>query len=182
MIHKKQSENIQPIAFIFVKVGKEGQKMRGYKKVENKYVMLVTSEDERYRRGEVGLDFFINRPWEGILEEIIFGNSAEELYGNGGNEGLFYQVYDTETGKRIGYGTIDPNYPREDIEEWEKEKIKEGEGSMENQERITLSFTDDIGYTEFKVLKSWYNIRKDNMTVEKMYFVASGDEESGFIS
>lgn len=61
-------------------------------------------------------------------------------------------------------------------------KIKEGEGNMENQERITLSFTDDIGYTEFKVLKSWYNIHKDNMTVEKMYFVASGDEESGFIS
>lgn len=68
------------------------------------------------------MDFFISRPWEGILEEIIFGNSAEELYGNGRNEGLFYQVYDTETGKRIGYGTMYPDYPKEDIEEWEKEK------------------------------------------------------------
>lgn len=51
-----------------------------------------------------------------------------------------------------------------------------------DKEKIRLNFTDEIGYTEFKVLKSWYNINKDNMTVEEMYFVASGDEESGFIS
>lgn len=97
------------------RIGKRGHKMRGYK-----YVMIVTSEDEKYEKGETDLSFYACEPWKGLLEEVIYGNNAEELYGDGKREGLFYQLYETETGKRIGYGTIDPDYPREDIEEWEK--------------------------------------------------------------
>lgn len=94
--------------------------MRGYK-----YVMIVTSEDEKYEKGETDLSFYACEPWKGLLEEVIYGNNAEELYGDGKREGLFYQLYETETGKRIGYGTIDPDYPREDIEEWEKQKLSQ---------------------------------------------------------
>lgn len=86
---------------------------------EKKYMMIVTSEDERYRR-VCDLDFFMENPWEGLLEEVVFGNNADELYGDGRNEGLFYQLYHMETGKRISYGTLDPDYPEEEIEEWEK--------------------------------------------------------------
>lgn len=91
------------------------------KKNQPKYVMIVTSEDERYEKGETDLSFYACKPWEGILEEVVFGNNAEELYGDGHNEGLFYQLYETETGRRIGCGTIDPDYPKEEIEEWEKQ-------------------------------------------------------------
>ena len=89
---------------------------------KTKYMMIVTAEDERYEKGEVQLDFFMEEPWEGVLEDIVFGNNAQELFGNGEYEGLFYQVYETETGTRIGWGTIDCYYPKEEIEEWEKEK------------------------------------------------------------
>lgn len=92
------------------------------KKNQSKYVMIVTSEDERYDRGETNLGFYACEPWEGLLKKVVYGNDFEELYGDGRDEGLFYQVYERKTGKRIGYGTIDPDYPREDIEEWEKEK------------------------------------------------------------
>lgn len=86
---------------------------------EYKYVMIITSEDERYASGEKDLGWFGEHPWEGILEDIVFGNNWEELFGDGRNEGLFYQLYSTETGKRIGYGSLDPDTPREEIEEWE---------------------------------------------------------------
>lgn len=173
--------------------------MRGYNKVENKNnePLILEPEDWTEEEYKVLLKVFgcpenttsIKVKYSSVEwfeEHKLKKNQSKYVMivtsEDGRDEGLFYQVYERKTGKRIGYGTIDPDYPKEDIEEWEKEKIKEGEGNMENQERITLSFTDDIGYTEFKVLKSWYNIHKDNMTVEKMYFVASGDEESGFIS
>lgn len=87
-----------------------------------KYVMIVTSEDERYENGEKGLDYFGDHPWEGTLEEIVFGNSFDELYGDGRNEGLFQQTYEMETGKRLSYGFLDPETPREEIEEYEKNK------------------------------------------------------------
>lgn len=89
---------------------------------EKKYVMIVTSEDERYGYDGIQLDFFWNNPWEGLLVDIVYGNSYEELFGNGDYEGLFYQLYSTETGERIGYGSLDPDSPREEIEEFEKNK------------------------------------------------------------
>lgn len=89
---------------------------------EKKYVMIVTSEDERYGHDGIQLDFFWDNPWEGKLEEIVYGDSWDELFGDGHNEGLFYQLYSTETGERIGYGSLDPDSPREEIEEFEKNK------------------------------------------------------------
>lgn len=90
---------------------------------EYKYVMIVTVEDERYDSGEKDLCWFGEHPWEGTLVEIVFGNSFDELMGNGEHEGLFQQTYEMETGKRLSYGFIDPYTPREEIEEWE-EKCK----------------------------------------------------------
>ena len=87
---------------------------------EYKYVMIVTSEDERYDSGEKDLSWFGEHPWEGTLEKIIFGNSFDELMGDGHNEGLFQQTYEMETGKRLSYGFLDPDTPREEIEEWEE--------------------------------------------------------------
>lgn len=89
--------------------------------MNKKYVMIITSEDERYHSGEVGLDFFTNNPWEGTLEEIVFGDNSDELYGDGKNEGLFYQLYETDTGERIGRGIFEPDSLTEEIEQWEKE-------------------------------------------------------------
>lgn len=88
---------------------------------EYKYVMILTEEDERYDSGEMDLSDFANAPWEGTLKEIVFGNSFDELMGDGHNEGLFQQTYEMETGKRLSYGFLDPDTPREEIEEWEKE-------------------------------------------------------------
>lgn len=88
--------------------------------LNKKYVMIITSEDERYEAGEKDLCWFGEHPWEGILVEIIFGNSFDELMGDGKHEGLFQQTYDMETGKRLSYGFLDPITPREEIEEWEK--------------------------------------------------------------
>lgn len=132
---------------------------RKLKKNQSKYVMIVTSEDERYDRGETDISFYACEPWEGLLEEVVFGNRAEELYGDGKNEGLFYQVYETETGKRIGYGTIDPDYPREDIEEWEKEHAQNESEKPWYEEQWCL---DDIlnAMSEVGVIPTKENIEK----------------------
>ena len=44
-------------------------------KTNKKYVMIVTAEDERYGNPGYGLDFFADNPWEGILNDIVFGNN-----------------------------------------------------------------------------------------------------------
>lgn len=91
---------------------------------KKKYTMIVTAEDERYGVS-VGLGFFADALWEGSLEEVVYGNSFDELYGDGHNEGLFYQLYDSVTGKRISYGIFDPDTPKEEIEEWERREYDE---------------------------------------------------------
>ena len=88
---------------------------------DKKYVMIVTSEDERYERGECDLSFYGDNPWEGRLVEVVFGDSFEELMGDGHNEGLFQQTYSMDTGERLSYGFLDDIIPREEIEEYEKE-------------------------------------------------------------
>ena len=90
------------------------------KNTDKKYVMIVTAEDEKYETGEKDLSWFGEHPWDGTLVEIIFGDSFDELMGDGKHEGLFQQTYDMETGKRLSYGFLDPITPREEIEEWEK--------------------------------------------------------------
>lgn len=86
-----------------------------------KYVMIITKEDERYERCECDLSFFGDNPWEGSLVEVVFGDSFDELMGDGRNEGLFQQTYSLDTGERLSYGFLDPDTPREEIEEFEKE-------------------------------------------------------------
>lgn len=93
---------------------------------ELKYVIVVTSEDERYNNGKEnskGLDFFANSPWKGVFECILTGDNADELM-DADSEGLFYQLYEMENGKRIGYGVLSYDALKNDIEEWERRKIK----------------------------------------------------------
>lgn len=89
---------------------------------DKKYTMIVTQEDERYRR-EVQLDFFVERPWEGSLSDIVFGDNIDELSQSSdehSNEGLFYMLYANNDGKRIGSGVVDWDSIQEEIDDYEK--------------------------------------------------------------
>lgn len=102
---------------------------------KQKYVMIITSEDERYNPnypngGGVQLGFFADHPWEGRFECFIAGDDHKELMeeiARCGCEGLFYQLYENENGNRIGYGVVDCDAIEDDINEYEAEnyKIKE---------------------------------------------------------
>lgn len=88
-----------------------------------KYVMIVTSEDERYGK-EVQLDFFADRPWEGRFECCIDGDNFYDLRKNCIEydvEGLFYQLYENNYGERIGYGIVDFDAIEDEIAEYEAE-------------------------------------------------------------
>ena len=93
-------------------------------KFEKKYIMIITCEDARYQRGERGLGFYANNPQEGLLQDILFGDTFDELFANGENEGLFYQLYSTITGERIGSCVLDPDSPQEEIADFEKRSAK----------------------------------------------------------
>ena len=90
----------------------------------SKYVMVVTSEDERYEKGIFDLSDCADNPFEGQLEAIIHGDNFGELYRNGEHEGLFFVLCDEETGKRISYGVLDPDTPREEIKEYEDRLVE----------------------------------------------------------
>lgn len=108
-----------------------------------KYVMIVTSEDERCGRNGIQLSFFWDNPWEGRLEDIVFGDSYKELTCNGKYEGLFQQTYDIETGTRLSYGGIDNLTPKEEIEEWENNK-RENDLKVLRQGKYMLGRIKDI--------------------------------------
>lgn len=78
-----------------------------------KYCMIVTAEDERYG-SEKELGYWAEHPEDGILQDIVFGQNIDTLI-KPGNEGLFYQLYDMVSGKRIGYGSIDWGIIEEEI-------------------------------------------------------------------
>ena len=95
-----------------------------------KYVMIVTSEDDRYNPNApydgvgVQLGFFADHPWEGRFECFIAGDDHKELIeeiARCGCEGLFYQLYENEYGNRIGYGVVDCDAIEDDINEYEAE-------------------------------------------------------------
>ena len=117
-----------------------------------KYVMIITSENKLYESGEKGLDYFAGHPWEGDLEGIIYGNTFDELFGDGHNEGLFQQTYETETGTRLSYGILDPDTPRTEIEEYEKDKElppenenwKEFVGKIAKENGCEITVTSDV--------------------------------------
>ena len=72
-----------------------------------KYTMIVTEEDERYANKEKGLSFFAENPWEGCLNSIVYGDTADELMTEAAKaEGLFYQLYESKTGKLVGRGVV----------------------------------------------------------------------------
>ena len=117
---------------------------------EYKYVMIVTAEDERYETGEKDLSWFGDNPWDGVLEDIVLGDSFEELMGDGKYEGLFQQTYDMETGKRISYGFLDPDTPREEIEEWEMKH------SLMNKDKDYKYY--EVVFRSYKNLTDTYSI------------------------
>lgn len=91
--------------------------------VAKKYYMIVTEEDANYDSGKHGLSYFADAPWKGVIVGVFEGDTADELFAHGENEGLFYQLFASETGDRIGYGVIDPDSLNEDIERFEVEKL-----------------------------------------------------------
>ena len=86
-------------------------------KTNYKYVMIVTSEDDRYTGNADGLQLahWADNPWDGALVGIATGDTCEDLLEELDCEGLFYQLFDTRCGARLGYGTIDAASISEDI-------------------------------------------------------------------
>lgn len=119
----------EPILFIQttsdIMTAAEKQEMRSRKFQHKKYVMIVTSENDRYGDDEYDLSFYADSPHEGLLEDIVYGNTFKELFGDASNEGLFYQLYSTLTGERIGSGVLDPCSPQDEIDEFER-NLKNG--------------------------------------------------------
>lgn len=110
-----------------------------------KYVMIVTSEDDRYNPNApydgvgVQLGFFADNPWEGRFECCIDGDSFGELCEEMERTdvgGLFYQLYENKYGNRISYGTIDYDAIQDEIDEYEDK-------NMENIE--ALSYNVQLG-------------------------------------
>ena len=87
--------------------------------MNTKYTMIITSEDERYGTKGYGLDYWTDNPWDGLLVEVTYGNTYEELSKQGEHEGLFYQLYSNVTGERISYGIVD-SCIIDEIEEYEQ--------------------------------------------------------------
>lgn len=79
---------------------------------KKKYTAIITSEPD----GK-GLDYISDHPWEGNLEATKEFDTVEELYEF---EGLFYQLFANKSGRRIGYGMVNDEYPAADIREFEK--------------------------------------------------------------
>ena len=132
---------------------------------EKKYVMIVTSEDERYGHDGIQLDFFWDNPWEGLLVDIVYGDNWEELFGNGENEGLFYQLYSTATGERIGYGSLDPDSPREEIEEFEKNKEDD---SKKDWKDIVREVAENLDWY-VTITDNWFGFQKYSSAGQNFY-------------
>lgn len=82
-----------------------------------RYCMIVTAEDERYGK-EKDLGYWVEHPEDGLLQDIVFGQNIDTLI-KPENEGLFYQLYDMETGQRVGRGSIDWGIIEEEIDRYE---------------------------------------------------------------
>ena len=90
---------------------------------DKKYMMIITEEDERYDGKNTQLSFYANNPFEGKLSDIVYGDNVDELWISSDghdNEGLFYVLYATEDGTKVGYGTVEFSAIAEEIEEYEE--------------------------------------------------------------
>lgn len=83
-----------------------------------KYLMIVTEEYED------NLSYYADKPWEGRLVDIVYGADVDHLWKKD-NEGLFYQLYDSESGKRLGYGVLCYDSIKEDIDIFENNLLAE---------------------------------------------------------
>lgn len=83
---------------------------------DKKYFAIITKEDVKTNHN---LDYYANNPWHGQFVTIVYGDNAEELMAQYDCEGLFYQLYVKETGKRIGYGIVSLDVLDNDIFEYE---------------------------------------------------------------
>lgn len=151
--------------------------------MDKKYTVIITTEDERYARGEVQLNFYGDQPWEGRLLCVLHADTVEELYKLAEQEdveGLFYQAYENEYGNRIGYGIFESYYPKTDIEEFEakykKITITEGEDKInEIPEPSTKqnSSNDALKQIEEKyqelILSSINNIESTEKMLDNIY-------------
>lgn len=84
-----------------------------------RYTAVITSEQE----GQ-SLDYISENPWEGNLEKTVEFDTIEELFEHD-VEGLFYQLFENGSGKRLGYGSVNSDYPYMDIKEFEKGYVNE---------------------------------------------------------
>lgn len=82
-----------------------------------RYVMIVTCEDSRYP-DEKQLGYFAADPAEGLLLDVVYGDSVDALMCGGRYEGLFHILYRVEDGKKLGKGWL----TRENMED----ELKEG--------------------------------------------------------
>lgn len=84
-----------------------------------RYMLIITTEDERYNPGDgYSLAYWADHPEDGLLEDVVFVDTAEEFFENyPQHEGLYYQTYDLVTGKRIAYGIVDYTALSDELEE-----------------------------------------------------------------
>lgn len=76
-----------------------------------KYIAIITEDN-----GDYQFDYLCDNPWDGNFRSVIYGDNAEEIVSDNGDlEGLFYQMYDTDKGKRVGYGVFNYDDVSNDI-------------------------------------------------------------------
>lgn len=111
----------------FMKMGFSGEELeirdKLYKAKKNATYKIIITE-ERVRNGkyvnkfgdDVNLMYFADNPEEGDYVDTVYFSRPKEfndilrLY-----EGLFYRMFDMESGEMIGYGSLDPDSPIEEI-------------------------------------------------------------------
>lgn len=101
-----------------------------------------------------GLFYFSDFPSDGVYYDTIYFYEPDQfldiikLY-----EGAFYELYDLETGKEIGSGTLDPDSPVEEIRETNKEcchvcKFCFWRGMLYGEDKMGYDTeTNEYGYT-----------------------------------
>ena len=120
---------------------------------DKKYMMIVTEEDERYNGKDVQLSFYANNPFEGKLSDVVYGDNVDELrISTDGydNEGLFYVLYATEDGTKVGSGTVEFSAIAEEIEEYE-----ENNSAKVYTCRMTKTMTFDIKANSMEEAQEW---------------------------